>query len=150
MSKHSDKKENMADRFDDYFGGFPPFNISAFLQNRGEGKAELIPVDVYETEEYVVALCDLPGLASKDDVIIDIHEDRKLKIVANRGKLEEFEGKRVLQKERLIGRVDRTVTLPAEVIIDEIEATYKNGVLTVSMPKVKTGIEQKVEVKFEE
>lgn len=147
LPKNESDRNKILDRFENYFGGFPPFSISAYLQ----GDKELtLPVDVYESNGDVVAVCDLPGIEKKDDIIIDIQEGKRLKIVATRGDLTELEGKRVHNKERLIGRVDRTITLPTDVDINNTEASYKNGVLTITMKKLSPGIEQKVNVQFEE
>lgn len=147
LPKNETERNKYAERFEDYFGGFPPFSISAYLQ---KDKELTMPVDIYETNGNIVAVCDLPGIEKKEDIIIDIQDGKNLKVVATRGDLGEFEGKRVLQKERLIGRVDRTITLPTDVDIDKTQANYKNGVLTITMEKHNPGIEQKVDIQFED
>ncbi|WLV25237.1 Hsp20/alpha crystallin family protein [Aciduricibacillus chroicocephali] len=143
-----------SERFTDYFGGFPPFNISAFLDNKKVQVPVPVPVellaDIYEEEDSVIALCDLPGIAKKEDILIDIIDERHLKISAVRDPGTEFEGKRVAQKERSVGRIERTITLPADVLIDKTQAGYKNGVLRVTMPKKTKGLEQKIDIKFED
>lgn len=150
----SKEANDYSERFENYFGGFPPFNISAFLDNK---KVQVpVPVavdmlaDVYEAEDKVVALCDLPGIEKKEDILIDIIDARHLKISATRSDTAEFEGKRVAQQERSIGRVERTITLPTDVILDKTEASYKNGVLRLTMPKKTVGLDQKIDIKFED
>lgn len=151
----SKEANDYSERFTDYFGGFPPFNISAFLDGNKKVQVPVpVPVellvDVYESEENVVAVCDLPGVEKKDDILIDIMDARNLKISAERNNVTEFEGKRVSQKERSVGRVERLISLPADVLIDKTEAAYKNGVLRVTMPKKSKGLEKKIDVKFED
>lgn len=135
------------DRFENYFGGFPPFNISAFLDTK---KPLIMLVDVYESDEYVVAVCDIPGIENKEDIIIDVVDERNLRVSAKRLEPKEYSGKRITQDERILGHVNRTITLPADVILEKTEASYKSGVLRVQMPKKIVGLEPKVDVKFED
>lgn len=142
----SNNTNDIKERFENYFGGFPPFNISAFLDTK---KPLVMLVDVYESDEYVVAICDVPGIEKKEDMVIDVIDARHLKVSAKRVEPVEYQEKRITQNERIIGNVDRVITLPADVILEKTEASYKNGVLRVQMPKKIVGLEPKVDVKFE-
>ena len=151
----SEETKDYSTRFDNYFGGFPPFNISAFLNSSKAAAAAAaavidLLVDVYETDETVTVFADLPGVEKREDILIDIIDDRHLKISASRSVLSDFDGKRITQQERPIGRIERIITLPADVILEKTEALYKNGVLRVDMPKKTIGLEQKINIKFED
>ena len=127
--------------FDQYFGGFPfPFSNENF---------ESILIDVHETNNQVIAECDLPGIKNKEDIHIDIRDARQLKISAVKESVTEVHDAHVDRQERRVGRVERMITLPAEVDIDGTTAHYKNGVLTITMPKVNEGTESRIDVDFE-
>ena len=140
------RADGFRERFDNYFGGVPPFSISAFLDTT---KAVETAVDVYETEEKVIAVCDLPGIEQKEDMIIDVIDARHVKVSADRNGLDQFEKYRVDQQERYTGRVEREITLPADVALDQTKATYRNGVLYIELPKKEKGLQPLVDIKFE-
>jgi HSP20 family protein len=107
-------------------------------------RADWIPVaDVYETAaEYVVAM-DLPGI---DRAALEINlENERLVVkgvrsVAN-GNQEQH------RSERPQGRFSRTFGVPAAVDPEQIEAEYKDGVLSVRLPKRKERAVQSVKIK---
>lgn len=139
--------EEFAERFEGYLGGFPPFSISAFLQNRDKW---YVLADVFEIDAHVHALIDLPGVASKEDIQIDIQNGRQLIIRAARSLCKELEMAHAVHRERATGRIQREIALPADVALEQTEAVYKNGVLHVIMPKTDADPEKKVDVRFEE
>jgi HSP20 family protein len=104
-------------------------------------------LDVYETESEVVATCDIPGLARKEDVHIDV-EDNVLTISGTIQRMNEIKEEHYHRQERFMGRFHRSVTLPARVSPEGVQATYKNGVLEVRMPKQKPGTKRKIDVDF--
>ena len=92
-------------------------------------------MDVYETEKEVVAKVELPGVDQKD---IDIEvEDNILKVEAKTEQKKEEKKKGYYRKEISSGFYKRAVPLPAEVIGDKAKAFYKEGILTINIPKVK-------------
>lgn len=104
-------------------------------------------IDIYETESEVVAVCDLPGLEKKDDVQIDV-EGRMLTISGTIQRTNEAQYERMHRQERFFGRFQRSVTLPAHVSPEDVTATYRNGVLEIRMPKLKTGDRRRIDVRF--
>ncbi len=106
-----------------------------------------IRVDVHETENEVVATCDIPGLEKKEDVHIDI-ENNVLSISGTIQRMNEANEENMFRKERFIGRFQRAITLPSPVSHDGVKATYKNGVLEVRMPKLATDNKKKIDVDF--
>jgi len=90
-------------------------------------------VDIYETENELVMKADLPDVAEKD---IDIHVENNMLTVRGERKFEQkVKEENYLRVERAYGAFSRSFSLPNTVNTDAITAEYKNGVLTVVMPK---------------
>lgn len=107
---------------------------------------EWVPkVDVSETEKEVVVNAEIPGIDAKD-IDISVNENR-LTLQGERKHEEEKKGKHFHRVERTYGAFSRDVELPAEVDSDKVEATYKDGVLTVNLPKTKESATKKIKVK---
>lgn len=106
-------------------------------------------MDVYETDKEVIVSCDLPGLQRKEDVHIDI-ENNMLTISGNINREQHvIQEDRMHRKERFSGYFRRSVSLPANVSQENIRAIYKNGVLNIYMPKVKSEEKRKVDIQFQ-
>lgn len=105
------------------------------------GEMEWAPrVDVTETEKNVEVKAELPGMERKD---IDITLDRGLLVIKGEKREEKEEKNRYYHRvERRYGTFCRSVRLPAEVKEEKIEATFKDGVLTVTLPKVEAEIKK--------
>ena len=73
-------------------------------------------MDVYETENEVIVSAELPGLEKKDDVQIDVDEDR-LTISGHVQRTQEVQEERMHRRERYVGQFRRTVSLPGRVKI---------------------------------
>ena len=106
-----------------------------------------INVDVYETENEVVATCDIPGLEKKDDVNIEI-ENNVLTVSGTINRVNEAKEENMHRQERFVGRFQRSISLPASVSDEDVKATYKNGVLEVRMRKMSGGERKRIDVQF--
>ncbi len=105
------------------------------------------PVDVVEYEDKFVLRAELPGM-SKEDMDVEMHGDT-LTIRGER-KFEQEEGKEnYVRVERTYGKFQRSFTLNVPVKADEIKATYKDGILEVTVPKAEEIKPKKVEVAVE-
>lgn len=133
---------NMRREFDRFFSELP----ISFDNEHGIGG---IRVDVHETENEVVATCDLPGLEKKEDVDIDIQNNNRLSISGSIKRTNEIKEENMLKKERYTGRFQRMITLPSPVSHDGVKATYKNGILEITMPKVAKDVKKKIDVSFQ-
>lgn len=101
-------------------------------------------VDIVEGSEAYRVHADLPGLV-KEDVNITL-EDGVLTISGERRN--DFTGDEVCHlNERAQGRFSRSFTLRNTVDIDKIDASFKDGVLTVTLPKVESAKPRKIEIK---
>ncbi|MEJ5366000.1 MAG: Hsp20/alpha crystallin family protein [Desulfosoma sp.] len=100
-------------------------------------------VDIYETEEALTLVADMPGV-SPDNVDIDIRDDQ----LTIRGTVTlEGEGETVLLREYGVGDYYRQFTLGRIIDQSKIEAAMKDGVLTLTLPKVDKAKPRKVVVK---
>jgi len=108
----------------------------SFAHNRS-GQAELASwapaVDIFETQNELVVKADLPDVQEKD---IDVRvENNTLTIRGERKFSNEVHEDNYLRVERAYGSFSRSFSLPNTVNTEGIRADYRNGVLTVSMPK---------------
>lgn len=93
-------------------------------------------LDVSENDKEIEITADLPGL-EKQDIDVSI-EDDLLTIKGERKQEKEEKGKQYHSIERRFGAFYRSLRLPAEVKTDKINASFKDGVLKVKIPKVKS------------
>ena len=97
-------------------------------------------IDLSESENEVTVKAELPGLEAKD---LDISLERDLLVIKGEKKHEtEEKNKRFHRIERVYGSFHRVIRLPVEVKTDKIDATFKNGVLTVTLPKAEEAKKQ--------
>lgn len=102
-------------------------------------------INVYEGKDNLVIEAELPGM-KKDDIQIYMSGD-SLNIAGQRHQEQEEQGRDTRRAERRFGRFHRTVRFPVRVKADAIEARYRDGILTVTCPKVEEA--QRKEVKVE-
>ena len=95
--------------------------------------ATSFPVDVIEEQDCIKVLADLPGF-NKEDIEIWI-EDNQLVIKAERKEEKVEKDVNYIRQERVYGKVQRAIPIPAEIDENNIKATYKNGVLEIILPK---------------
>ena len=115
-------------------------------EDEGWFTGALVPaLDVSETDTAIDVRMDLPGITAKD---IDIQVNGNLLTVSGERKEEKEEkGKTFHRVERRYGNFSRTVTLPCAVIESEVAAEYKDGVLTIKLPKTEESKTHKIKVK---
>jgi len=102
-------------------------------------------VDIYEKGDDVVIRAEIAGI-EKDDVDISI-ENGILTIRGERKRETEFDEKGALHLERAFGVFTRSFTLPKTVDSTRITATYSNGVLELTIPKLEQVKPKKIEIK---
>ena len=90
-------------------------------------------VDIYETENELVLKADLPDMNEKD---LDIRVENNMLTIRGERKFEQkVKEENYLRIERTYGSFSRSFSLPNTISTENIKAEYKNGVLTVEMPK---------------
>jgi HSP20 family protein len=113
------------------------FPASEGDSDRSEGSARMWAprTDMVETADNYEIRLDLPGL-SKDDLKINMQE-RQLTVSGERRHEARNEDDEFVRVERAFGHFHRSFTLPQSIQEDNIEASYENGVLTVTVPKAE-------------
>lgn len=104
-----------------------------------------LTVDVYQTEKELVIQSAVAGIKLKD-LDISIEKD-KLTIEGKREKPLENEERNYFYQECYWGPFSREIILPAEVDPSRSQATFKEGILTIRIPKIEKEKERKIEVK---
>jgi len=102
-------------------------------------------VDMYENKDNLVVKAELPGM-DKKDIDISIHEG-VLTLSGERKTDEKYKEAEVYRTERFLGRFQRTITLPSPVQLDKVSATYRDGMLTVTLPKTEEAKPKQIEIK---
>ena len=101
-------------------------------------------LDVYEEKDRFVVKAELPGM-KKEEIEVSF-QDGSLSIAGERQSETKHEDAEVYRAERFFGRFQRTVTLPASVATDQVKASYKDGVLTVTLPKTEEAKPKQIDV----
>ncbi|MFC1488401.1 Hsp20/alpha crystallin family protein [Thermodesulfobacteriota bacterium] len=118
-------------RFNDIFDDFSQ------PAHRDEGERSIMNwkpnVDIYDTDDNIVIKAELPGI-DKKDISVDV-DGRFLTLKGERSSGNEVKKEHYHRRERVYGRFERVFTLPAEVDANDIKADYKDGVLTIDIPK---------------
>jgi HSP20 family protein len=104
-------------------------------------------LDVFEDKDSLVVKAELPGL-KKEDIDVSFH-DGALSISGERRGEEKHGDARSFRSERFVGRFNRTVTRPSPVDAGKVKAEYKDGVLTITLPKTEEARPKKLTVNFD-
>ncbi len=102
------------------------------------------PLDVHEDKDKFTVTLELPGL-QREDIAVQI-EDGSLVISGERKSETISEGTEVHRRERYHGKFSRALTLPVAVAPDQVKAAYKDGILTVSLPKAEAAKPKHIDV----
>jgi HSP20 family protein len=133
-----ERLRNEMDRLYDRFFDWRP------LRRIGEA-GEWPSVDVSETEKEILVKADVPGMEAKDiHVSID---GNVLTLQGERKQEKEQKGKNFHRVERSYGSFSRSINLPAVVAPQKAKASYKRGILKITLPKTQKGSAKKIEVK---
>jgi HSP20 family protein len=100
--------------------------------------------DVYEEKDNFIVKAELPGM-KKQDINVSLH-DGDLIISGERKSETRSEGTEIYRAERFFGKFQRSIPLPATVAASNVKAEYKDGVLTVTLPKSEEAKPRQIEV----
>ncbi|MFL6584045.1 MAG: Hsp20/alpha crystallin family protein [Chthoniobacterales bacterium] len=100
-------------------------------------------LDLYQSNDNVVALLELPGMR-KEDIEISLHDG--MLTIAGERKSETKEGENAERTERFSGKFRRSITLPTRVESSKVSAVYKDGILTVTLPKAEEAKPKQIQV----
>jgi len=142
----TDQKRNNLDlfrnEFDSFFENFFPVKPGDLFEN------EWVPkIDVIDNGKSINVKADIPGLSEKDIEVIVENDNLVISGEKNEEKKSEDRNKRYLVAERKFGSFRRVISLPENSLSDNIKAEFKNGVLTVEIPKKEKGPVKIIEIK---
>lgn len=100
--------------------------------------------DVYEENDNFVVKAELPGM-KKEDINVSLHEGNLI-ISGERKSETKSGGAEVYRAERFFGKFQRAVALPSTVATNNVKAEYKDGILTVTLPKSEEAKPKQIEV----
>ncbi len=135
LSRLRNEVDNLFDRFLDW----RPFGQTT------EGGMWNPALDISESPKQVVVKAELPGMDPKD-IDISLH-DNVLTLKGERKQEKQEKEENYHRVERSYGSFMRSFRLPAEVQPDKVDATYKDGVLTVKLNKTAKSAAKKIEIK---
>ena len=112
------------------------FDLTPLMLRNGEVASFYPHLDLLETDKNYQVSIELPGMSEKE---IDL-SFRDGNLIVRGEKKEEYDEKKehVYQMERSYGAFQRTIDLPVEVDEEGIEATFKKGVLNITLPKTQS------------
>lgn len=123
------------------------FGISRSKEENSEYEnAVWMPLtDIYEDKDKYTLKLDLPGI-KKDDVKIS-YVDGRLSISGERAQESEHKDSKCHRIERSFGRYYRSFNLPEHIQSDKINAEFKDGQLTITVPKAEEAKPKEIEIK---
>lgn len=106
---------------------------------------ESIPLDVYEDGANLVVKATLPGM-KPEDINVSV-QDNILSITGETKMEEERKEKAHHIREQFYGKFERSVMLPYPIQIENADSNYKDGILTLTLPKSEEARAKRIEVK---
>jgi HSP20 family protein len=103
-------------------------------------------LDLYQNNESVVARVELPGMR-KEDIEISLQDG--MLVIAGERKQETSQSEKAERTERYVGKFRRSIALPAQVEMNKVTATYRDGILTITMPKAEEAKPKQIQVNAE-
>ena len=104
-------------------------------------------VDIYEAENEIVLRAELPGIA-KEDVSVEV-KDNALTLKGERFPETEINADKYYRREICFGTFERSFTLQDTIQPEQIKATFKNGILTVKIPRPQAETPKQITVDVE-
>lgn len=120
----------------------PHMHMAAESSTDAEGQ---LTIDVYQTDEDIVIKSTIAGVRP-EDLDVNINNDM-VTIRGERKQEEEVDQENYYYQECYWGPFSRSVILPVEIIAEKAEATMKNGILTIRLPKADTTKTRKIMVR---
>jgi HSP20 family protein len=102
-------------------------------------------LDLYEDNDNLVVRAELPGM-KKEDIELSL-QDNVITVSGERKNEKKYDGGQTSREERFFGRFTRSITLPKQVDSGKVRASYKDGVLTVTLPKAEEAKPRQIQIK---
>lgn len=131
---------------DPFFRQF--FDLESGDELLGGGERRWYPsMDLVEKPDRLLARLELPGVDPKN-VHINLQGDT-LVVQGERQAENEDDKSKYLKREHIYGSFQRTVRLPYRVQADKVKAHYRNGVMTIELPKAEEHVGRQIPVEIE-
>jgi HSP20 family protein len=101
-------------------------------------------LDVYEDKDNVYVKAEVPGM-KREEIEITLHENT-LSISGERKTEGSHKDAEVYRAERYVGKFQRTMSLPTPVAADKVKAHYRDGLLTITLPKTEEAKPKHIDV----
>jgi len=122
-------------------------NLASFFSEPQTNRPWAPPVDIFETDNELVFKADLPDVELKD---LDVRVENQTLTIAGERKFERKDnGKGYHRVERSYGNFARSFAVPSAFDTDKVNASFKNGVLTVTLPKKEAAKPRQVKVEVQ-
>src|SRR5215207_845879 len=103
-------------------------------------------LDASEDKDKFTVTLEIPGM-KKEDINVTLHDGVLTVSGERKSEKEVKDGSTVHRTERFYGKFSRSVSLPSAVKSDKVAAAYRDGVLTVEIPKAEEGKPRQIDVK---
>jgi HSP20 family protein len=103
-------------------------------------------IEVSENKDKVIVKAEVPGIEAKE-IEVSAEDPRRLTIKGEKKQEKEEKGEHHYRSERTYGAFSRTIFLPAPVDAAKAEASFKNGVVTITLPKAAGAAGKAIPVK---
>jgi HSP20 family protein len=145
IKKYAKRWIDPVDLVTDLQGGMNRLFASSLHQRSHDGFGEFMPsLELKEDENQFILHLDIPGMERKD---LDISVvGNTLTVKGERKEEESKKGKGYFYSERRYGSFQRSIELPAAVKADKVGASYKNGVLELTLPKSEKAKAKQIKV----
>ncbi len=131
MWRSFDRWTNLRDEINSFFEG-PSWATPMSQAQLFNGWTPAL--DLYQTNDDVVAVVELPGMR-KEDIELSLHDG--ILTISGERKEEAAKEDKPARTERFVGRFRRSISLPTRVDANKVNASYKDGILTVTLPKAE-------------
>jgi HSP20 family protein len=108
---------------------------SDWLQDMTTSRGPFPPINVFQQDNDILAIIELPGINKKD---IQIQTKENTIRISGRKAIAYPEGVSVHRRERISGEFDRTLSVPVQLNVDGIKAEYRDGILALFLPRAET------------
>ena len=104
-------------------------------------------VDIHETDKEIIIDAELPGI-NKEEIKVEL-KNNTLTISGERKQEKKSESGNSFRIERHYGKFERSFGLPETVLGDKVNAKFKDGILTLTLPKTEKAIPKEITVNVE-
>jgi HSP20 family protein len=102
-------------------------------------------VNIWSNDDGLFVVAEMPGVRVED---LDINVNNDMLTISGKRSADEIpEGTRFHRNERRFGEFSRTIQLPFAVIADKVEASFNDGVLSITLPKAEAEKPRQISIK---